>query len=193
MYVLISFIRCHNIYKIIRRQAKVKQSLTSRDLLSKHADPLQKHFIQMFTHASWTSSPQTTRLWQALGNCKHCKASCSRIPITNHSRYTYIKLAKTLTAPLLNAYHQMIHINTRHNPRYGRRDIEPLPIFEQHIHTDHNLNTSPRAVLETTFEHSAIEAIIPTVPSHSLYTPIHNNTFAISDAAFSLEGADVTL
>ena len=72
------------------------------------------------------------------------------------------------------------------------RDIEPLPIFEQHIYTEHP-QTTPRAVLETTFEHSDIEAIIPTVLSHSQYTPIHNNTFAISDAAFSLEGADGTL
>jgi hypothetical protein len=88
----------------------------------------------------------------------------------------------------------MIHINTRHNPRYARRDIEPLPIFEQRIYTEHP-QTTPRAVLETTFEHSAIEAIIPILycMSHSQYTPIHNNTFAISDAAFSLEGADGTL
>jgi hypothetical protein len=57
------------------------------------------------------------------------------------------------------------------------------------------VHTSSRAVLGTTstFEHSAIETIIPTVPSHSLYTPIHNNAFVIGDAAFSLEGADVTL
>jgi hypothetical protein len=76
------------------------------------------------------------------------------------------------------------------------RDIEPLPIFEQHIYTEHP-QTTPRAVLETTFEHSDIEAtIIPSLlychtPNTHLFTI--TRLLAISDAAFSLEGADGTL
>ena len=86
----------------------------------------------------------------------------------------------------------MIHINTHHNPRYNRSDIEPLPLFEQHIQSPHTL-TAPRDILATTFEQSAIQAIIPSDSNARDSHDIHNNILAISDAAFSLEEAEGTL
>jgi hypothetical protein len=130
----------------IRKQARAEQARIAQSLIQKQSDPLLTHFMQTFCHASWTSTPQTTRLW--LGTWQlHTLQSLLRqdveTPITNHSRYTYIKVAKALTAPLLHAYHQMIHINTHHNPRYNRSDIEPLPLFEQHIQSPHTHSLLP--------------------------------------------------
>jgi len=178
----------------IRKQARAEQARIAYGLIQKYTDPLLTHFMQTFCHASWTSTPQTTRLWLGTWQVHTLQSLLQQdveLPITNHSRYTYIKVAKALTAPLLYAYHQMIHVNTHHNPRYNRSDLEPLPLFEQHIQHQHTL-TAPRDVMATTFEQSAIQAIIPSDSNAQEAIYIHNNTFAISDAAFSLEEADGT-
>ena len=181
-------------FNTIRRRARVSQSAIAAKLLSKHECPHLKYFIQMHFHASWESSPQTSRLWLGTWQMDTLASLINQPidnPLSNDQRYTYIKIARDMTKPLLQAYNEMIHINTTHNPRYRTKrheEEEPLPWLEHQAVTEHAQHHAQCAELGVTWEQNPL---ITTPSLNNTCTLTHTtNAYIISDTAFQVEEAD---
>jgi hypothetical protein len=113
-------------------------------------------------------------------------------------RHAYIGIAKALTAPLLDAYGEMININTRHRPTHLLNADQPLPLYDhlpQDTHTelpltdpDHPEHSAALAEriqeLELTFEQvDTDDKSMPGLSLHRARATIRQNAYDISDAA----------
>ena len=58
-------------------------------------------------------------------------------PMTMRQRYVYIDIAKQLTAPLIDAYSAMMHINTRTPKHPPPQEVEALPLYDHHPQDTH--------------------------------------------------------
>jgi hypothetical protein len=126
-------------------------------------------------------------------------------PMTMNQRHTYIDIAKPLTAPLLNAYSEMIDINIRSHPTNPTQEVDQLPHLPLDTHTEVDITnpSHPEYSLELTsriqeLENTFVQNDTLCNPGPNLYEArAHirdnpSNIFTISDAAFECRNADVT-
>jgi hypothetical protein len=103
----------HPPFDLVREEAKIKHAKIGRDLLETSKSSNRTHFIQQFVHASWTSSPQTERIWLGLWTTNTLPLMLKlklNAPLSMQTRAAYIKVIRKLTAPLLKAYRAMLEI-----------------------------------------------------------------------------------
>lgn len=196
----------HLPFAAIRKSAKIKQCGIAADLLRTFAaDEDLKHFVQQMCHASWAPSPHISRIWLgtwSMHTLHELLGQPMDTPMTMQQRYTYINTAKQLTAPLITAYHALIHINIKHTSTIPSHDIDPLPLYD-HLpldthtevpdtdpsHPDYNnpLPTRIREIENTFIQQHSCE---PGPSLHEARTAIADHPFSISDAAFLNSNAD---
>jgi len=144
----------HHRYAPIRKEAKMKQAAVASALLEKSKSaPHVTHCIQQFCHASWCKdSPSVHRLWLGRWN-KQLLSQLMRQsltdPLIESDRQLYIKIARKLTAPLLNAYYHMLDIST--NPSTTPTTITS-PVTNAATSTLPVLTPHVRAILEATHD-----------------------------------------
>lgn len=179
----------------IRRAAQIKQAAIATKLLQATACENLTAFIQNLCHASWISTPQTTRIWLGtwqLHTLRGLLGNAIDKPLSLTERYRYITAIRKLTAPLLQAYHSMININTQRNLKYQTADRdESLPLYEYYPHQD-TADTEPtsRSVATVSFTQDTYPAPERCPSVMAVYETITHDIFALSDAAFSVESAD---
>jgi hypothetical protein len=91
--------------------ARISQELIAEKLMQKYPSACFKHFIQQKFHASWTDATRLEKIWQGIWCPDTLKGLLSEL--TMSERYIYIKIASKLTAPLIDAYNQMLDINVK--------------------------------------------------------------------------------
>ena len=178
----------HPPFDLVRKEAKIEQAAIGRDLLETSKSSNRTHFIQQFLHASWTSSPQTVRIWLGLWTTDTLQLMLKQklnAPISMQARTAYIKVIRKLTAPLLKAYRAMLDINNKCTaPEHPASTLLHPPS------TTLPLSSTHRTLLENIHEQlpsANAECILNTLDSITSLS-----TFTISDAAFSLLNADGT-
>jgi hypothetical protein len=128
---------------LIRSTARKQQAAVANDLLKtyRHSADLI-HFIHQMCHASWIQSPNLHRIWLGTWSSHTLQQRLGRsldAPMTMKQRHNYIDIAKDLIAPLIHAYHQMLHLNITHKCTHPSPFHDPLP-FNDHFpidtHTD---------------------------------------------------------
>ena len=100
-------------------------------------------------------------------------------------RKTYLKIARALTAPLINAYTAMLRVT---NAAQAEAHLENDHSLQRHIIPTTGLHTTLRETMEATHiqEHpSNVLSLLLNLDSIHTVTP-----YTLSDAAFSIEGAD---
>jgi hypothetical protein len=109
----------HIPFHALRQTAEIDQAVIALDLTHKHSrDQNLIHFIQQICYASWTRSPNLSRIWLgtwSMHTLQQLLGQPTDEPMTMNQRHTYIDIAKQLfqlTASLLNVYSAMIDICT---------------------------------------------------------------------------------
>ena len=185
----------------LRKSARVQQSKVAAKLLAETDCPNITYFIQMLFHASWIDSPQTSRLWLGTWQLHTLQAllghAADEKP-TAKQRYSYIRIAKLMTEPLITAYNKMININMHTKPtrRDTYQDAMPLydnipsntPILPPPIFITHNIPLSPAQAteIEALFPQTSTITAMPSV--YNAQHTIHDQLYDISDASFLVRG-----
>jgi len=102
----------------------------------KHADDEHlQHFIEQLHVASWTDSPNISRLWLGtwtMSTLQRLLGQPADTPMSAHQRFKYITVVKKMTKPLLIAYQTILNINTRSNTTSPKHQAEDLPLYDHH-------------------------------------------------------------
>jgi hypothetical protein len=129
----------HTPFNALRTTAQYRQAVVGRQLTEKYShDKDMQHFVQQLCHASWTASPNISRIWLgtwSMHTLQQILGQPMDSSMTMKQRYTYIDIAKKLTAPLLVAYSAMININTRLKTNNTSHEEEALPLYD-HLPSD---------------------------------------------------------
>ena len=97
----------HPPFTAIRNIAKKEQAETATLLRAKYPSRGAMHFTDQICHGSWTPSDNTSRLWLGLWNRSLLEEVLRQdlaAPLSMTSRKIYLKIARALTKPLINAY-----------------------------------------------------------------------------------------
>ena len=191
----------HLPFRALRNTAKTKQAVIAQRLCDKHSqDDDTQCFIQQLCHASWTPSPNISRIWLgtwSMHTLHQMLGQPADTPMTMRQRYAYIDIAKKLTAPLIDAYSAMININTRTPKHPPPHEVEALPLYDHHpqdTHTELHI-TDPEhpeysealadriRELELTFVQDDTSTCYPGPSLHQASMTIRQNTYDICDAA----------
>ena len=126
----------------IRAAARLAQANLAGDILSDtHCRPLSRLFAEQFCTASWQiDQPHLDRIWlgrwttTTLWELFHMAPDA---PISPSLRHCLIKIATQLTAPLLDAYRQMVTltVTTKDAHRIQQSAITPHQSPSRNIHT----------------------------------------------------------
>ena len=196
----------HPPFTDIRQAAKTSQALVASKLIKKYPAPCFKHFIQSLCHASWTDATHLERIWLGIW-CPDTLQGLLMQPmntsLTMSERYRYIKLAAQLTAPLIDAYHQLVDITVTYQGRlHHAADDRNIHFTTSAQHgPEHDITTplppsvtalsaETRATLEAMHvqeDHSHCGSRLSNLDSVRSTTP-----FSLSDSAFCLQDADDT-
>jgi hypothetical protein len=195
----------HQPFTALRNTAKTQQAVIAHKLIDKNSqDEDLRCFIQQLCHASWTSSPNISRIWLGtwqMHTLDQMLGQPTDTPMTMKQRYAYIAIAKKLTAPLLVAYSAMININTRVKTKPSPHGVEALPLYDHHpqdTHTELHI-TDPKhpeysddlaeqiRELELTFVQDDIGSCHPGPSLYQASMTIRQNDFDICDAAALVE------
>jgi hypothetical protein len=119
-----------------RLAAKQKQGKIAQKLREKHADDEHlQYFIEQLHGASWTDSPNISRLWLGtwtMSTLQRLLGQPADTPMSAHQRFKYITVVKKMTKPLLIAYQTILNINTRSNTTSSKHQAEDLPLYDHH-------------------------------------------------------------
>jgi hypothetical protein len=175
----------HSSFTTIRHSAQQAQADIALNMLNTMHSDHTTHFIQQLVQASWTPSHHTSRIWLGLWNTQTLgmllKQSLDS-PISMQARQTYIKMAKQLTAPLIEAYTAM-QVVIIANPRRDNPDQASLHPSAQPL----SLTSSLRLILENTHLQYAPDNAPCLL--NSIDTVTHTSPYTLSDAAFGLPDA----
>ena len=172
----------HPLLQPIRDNARQAQYKIAHDLRLKYSSRLTRYFIEQLTHASWTMTPtQTRRIWLGMWSQDTLQ---SLLPteqtlansMSTSDRYTYHTIVRLLTAPLIEAYRQMIKLQL---PTQDTRLSGHMP----------SVAITTRRHTKALFYHDTNSTIIPHMATHTMHTP--PNTFTYTNAAFSLADAEI--
>jgi len=167
----------HPLLLPIRHTGKARQHQLATTLKIKFSTPHLHYFIEQCTFASWTCPSQhTRRIWMGMWKPATLQALLPpgitlSTPMNSSERYQYRLIVRILTAPLIDAYTQMIRLQ--------------LPTYRstpRHEHLGVSLKTTRH--MRLLFHNTHYNDTIPSLPSHNIQSPL--DTFAYSDAAFSL-------
>ena len=95
----------------IRYAAGKKQSKAFAELCTPNLPSKFRHFAQQISHGSWTRSPNLSRIWLGMWNLDTLRTMIQpalTAPLTMDDRKRYIKIARKLTRPLIQAYSKML-------------------------------------------------------------------------------------
>jgi hypothetical protein len=172
----------------IRVHARKEQQTVADRLKTKLTAPRDHYFIDHFLYASWVQpSAHTKRIWLGLWTNDMLAlvfppAFNLLSPLSLDDRYRYTHIVAKLTAPLTNAYHQMISINHKRHQPTPRNTMSYLP-----PHTAHRL--------EALFPQQMTSTVIPRRDACPTLTCIsafaHTHPFTLSDSAFSLTDTEI--
>jgi hypothetical protein len=196
----------HHQFTAIRRAARISQALIAERLMQKYPSACFKHFIQQVCHASWTDATHLERIWLGIwcpDTLKGLLLQSTTSELTMSERYIYIKIASKLTAPLIDAYHQMLDINVKSQGcnHYVIDHAQTTLADSDQLAREPNIvpPSSPNATLLSPESRAILEAMhVQEAPSHigsrlsNLDTVISVTPFSISDSAFCLQSADST-
>jgi hypothetical protein len=174
--------------------------------MQKYPSACFKHFIQQVCHASWTDATHLERIWLGIwcpDTLKGLLLQSTTSELTMSERYIYIKIASKLTAPLIDAYHQMLDINVKSQGcnHYVIDHAQTTLADSDQLAREPNIvpPLSPNATLLSPESRAILEAMhVQEAPSHigsrlsNLDTVISVTPFSISDSAFCLQSADST-
>ena len=100
----------HLPFTALRQTAKTRQAVIAHKLVDRYSQDRDiQCFIQQLCHASWTPSPNLSRIWLgtwSMHTLNQMLGQPTDSPITMKQRYAYIDTAKKLTAPLLDAHRE---------------------------------------------------------------------------------------
>ena len=163
----------------IRITARVQQARIAAELQRESTSPIERHFIDQLTLASWLSaSPTTARIWTGMWTQDTLTALFPvhhdmHSPMCKADRYKYRKVAKMLSQPLIAAYKKMVCIGTP----------APMTTASQHRYRISNKTKHHTSLL---FQQQA------QATTHNDLTHLHMSTnnsctaYSYSDAAFRL-------
>jgi hypothetical protein len=194
----------HHLFDTIRRSARIAQELIAVKLMQKHPSPCCKHFIQQMCLASWTDATHLERIWLGLwcpDTLKGLLLQSTTSALTMTERYDYIEIASKLTAPLINAYHQMVDINiqSQGNIHHSLDHAHTIPANNEQDASETDITTPlpPSATMLSAELRATMEAMhVQEPPTHTgsrlsnLDSVRSITSFSMSDAAFCLQGAD---
>ena len=172
----------HPLLLPIRSKAKEQQHRIATALKAKHKSPIIKYFIEQFTHASWTDpSTQTRCIWTGMWTLATLRALLhpdiqTTSPMTAPERYQYRSIVRDLTAPLIDAYKQMILLQLPSRQNIARNTTNPIPL-------------TTKRHMRLLFHHNNTSNVLPCM--HTYPNTDSPSTFTYSDAAFSLTDVDV--
>jgi len=179
----------HPPFTAIREIARKAQAEAATLMRAKYPSRGAMHFTDQICHGSWTPSANTSRLWLGLWNrplLEEVLRQDLEAPLTMTSRKKYLKIAKALTKPLINAYTGLLLIINATQAQQHIANDRTTP-------TRHHLPTSPllhttRAALETAHPQEQpqdVQSLMLNLDS------VHNITpYTLSDAAYLIEYAD---
>ena len=169
----------------IRIAARVHQATIATKLQRESTSSTEQHYIEQFTLASWLgTSPTTARIWTgmwtqdtlvALFPQQHDMLS----QMCKADRYKYRRITRLLTAPLLDAYKQMIRTSTN-SPVLTPAFTSRPPISGKTKHRTSLLL------------HQSNSLAITNNLAHLYMSPNSSHTaYSYSDAAFSLTDEEI--
>jgi hypothetical protein len=123
--------------------------------------------------------------------------------MTMKQRYTYIDIAKKLTAPLLVAYSAVININTRLKTNNTSHEEEALPLYDHlssdthtdlpitdTFHSEYSEDLAAELIQEIELSFEQDNGISDSGPSLQRAHTLRQNEYDISDAAALIMSTD---